>query len=61
MCGVCICVGGGIEGEVKEREGLPSPGALSVHPGCALSLFVMSSKPAGRHGSFIALYPAACC
>lgn len=58
---MCVgCVYGGAEGK-SEKEEPPFPGGLSVHPGFAPSLFVMSSKLAGRRGSFIALYPAACC
>lgn len=60
-----ICVGyvygGPGGGQKKKSPPSPFPGGLSVHPGFAPSLFVMSSKLAGRCGSFIALYPAACC
>lgn len=63
MCVGCVSGGGvGVEkGESGKEKVPPSAGVLSVHPGCAPSLFVMSSEPAGRRGSFIALSPAACC
>lgn len=58
----CVgCVYGGAEGRSEKEGPPPFPGGLSVHPGLAPSLFVVSSKLAGRRGNFIALYLAACC